>query len=138
MQEELYDQDGNVIGYDPIYEVFERVVEDSPFGDGSYLSLAKTNAADGRWFGFDQKRPAIKRAKYINKGQFRHILATIPTMSLMPQSIEDYSNITIPNTSNEYDAGALKVDLNVYASIDFAYSKNQQQILQRLSLLNGC
>ncbi len=65
-----YDGEGNITGSDPLYEVFERKVEDRGDGTGEFL-WPRQQRSDGKWFGFDQRILAEKRAKYIDKLQFR-------------------------------------------------------------------
>ena len=45
-----YDEDGNLTGTDPLYEVFERQVESRGDGAGEFL-WPRQQRADGRWFG---------------------------------------------------------------------------------------
>jgi len=67
-----YDEDGNLLEgeAEPLYEIFERVVEDIGDGTGQFL-WPKQQRADGKWFGFDSRILATKRAKYLDKTQFR-------------------------------------------------------------------
>ena len=126
MQEELYDSDGNISGYEPIYEVFERTVEDSAFGDGSGTYLwPRQIRNDGRWFGFDQKQLAIKRAKYLNKGQFRAQYYNDPNDSTDAPVGRDLFQYYDPKYIERVRGKWTFKNrpLNVYASIDFAYSR---------------
>ena len=70
MTEELFDDDGNKVGEDNIYEIFERPVEDRGDGTGEML-WPRSQRRDGKWFGFDIKVLAKKRGQYLDKGQFR-------------------------------------------------------------------
>ena len=65
MVEEIYDDHGNPVGEQEVYEVFERVVEE----DGVFL-WPKSARPDGKHFGFDEAELARKKAKYIDKTQF--------------------------------------------------------------------
>ena len=70
MEEDLYDDEGNKIGEENIYEIFERPVEDRGDGTGEML-WPRSQRRDGKWFGFDIKVLAKKRGQYLDKGQFR-------------------------------------------------------------------
>jgi len=59
MTEELFDDDGNKVGEDNIYEIFERPVEDRGDGTGEML-WPRSQRKDGKWFGFDIKVLAKK------------------------------------------------------------------------------
>ena len=70
MREELFDDEGNIIGHEAVYEKFERVVEDRGDGTGEFL-WPRQLRKDGKWFGFDTKILARKRAKYLDKTQYK-------------------------------------------------------------------
>lgn len=65
----IYDDDGNEIDREPVYELFERQVEDRGDGTGQFL-WPRQQAPDGRWYGFDRNILATKFAKYVDKVQF--------------------------------------------------------------------
>ena len=46
MQEEVYDKEGNVVDYEPVYEKFERQTEDN--GDGTQESIDIPNLSKGK------------------------------------------------------------------------------------------
>jgi len=124
MVEDLYDEEGNVTGHEPVYEVFQREVEDRGDGTGKFL-WPRQQREDGKWFGFDQRILAQKRAKYLNKSHFRAQYYNDPN---------DITDAPIDRTLFQYyDKKWLKCvggrwsykekRLNVYAAIDFAYSR---------------
>ena len=49
MKKDVYDENGYVEGQEPIYEIFERVVEDAGDGAGQFL-WPRQKRKDGRWF----------------------------------------------------------------------------------------
>lgn len=59
-----YDKKGNLLGMRPMWDVFERVVEDSPkrTGDGNFL-WPRMVMPDGTSFGFDSAQLAKKEAQ---------------------------------------------------------------------------
>jgi hypothetical protein len=70
MNEEIFDDDGEIVDYEPIYEVFEKQVEDAGDGTGEFL-WPRSQRSDGKWFGFDRKVLAKKRGQYLDRTQFR-------------------------------------------------------------------
>lgn len=65
MEEVTFDDEGNVDKEEKVYEVFERTVET----DGRFL-WPREARSDGKYFGFDWKQLARKKAKYLDKDQF--------------------------------------------------------------------
>lgn len=120
---EDYDSEGVVTGTRSLYEVFERQVEDQGDGLGEFL-WPRQQRSDGKWFGFDARILAEKKAKYIDKLQFRAQYYNDPTDP-------DDQSIT-RDMFQYYDKGLLKKyddrwfyqtrRLNVFAAIDFAFS----------------
>ena len=123
MREDVYDDRGEVIDDLPVYETFERQVEDSGDGNGEFL-WPRQQRADGKWFGFDVKILARKRAKYLDRTQFYAQYYNNPNSS---------ENANIDRSKFQYyEPNQLKRDgehwyiqgrrLNIFASVDFAYS----------------
>lgn len=126
MGETLYDDDGYETGeIEPIYEKFERAVEDRGDGSGEFL-WPRQQRSDGVWFGFDRKVLAIKRGKYLDKTQFRAQYYNDPndTTSNRIQNFQYYekSHLNYSNGHWYYRDNRL----NVFASIDFAYTKTKR------------
>ena len=127
MQEDLYDDEGELIGSDDIYETFERVVEDRGDGTGEFL-WPKTKRSDGKWFGFDQRVLAKKRGQYLDKTQFYAQYYNNPNnpagsgVSAKFFQYYDRKHIT------EYEGSWYYKEhkLNVVAAIDFAFSLRQK------------
>jgi hypothetical protein len=123
MAEDIYDEDGNIIDEEPVYEVFERQVEDRGDGTGTFI-WPRQQRSDGRWFGFDTKILATKRAKYLDHSQFRAQYYNDPndvTDSPIPRDRFQYYDKKFLNRVS--GIWYFKGDrLNVYASMDFAYS----------------
>ena len=127
MVEDQYDGEGNKIGEENIYEVFERPVEDNGDGTGQML-WPRSQRKDGKWFGFDIKVLAKKRGQYLDKGQFRAQYYNDPS---------DPDNVPVGSDKFQYyDRKHLKQDngywfykdnkLNVYAAVDFAFSLSKK------------
>jgi len=127
MEEDLYDDDGNKVGEETIYEIFERPVEDNGDGTGQML-WPRSQRRDGKWFGFDLKVLAKKRGQYLDKGQFRAQYYNDPS---------DPDNVPVGSDKFQYfERKHLRQEngywfyrdnkLNVYAAVDFAFSLSKK------------
>ena len=127
MTEELFDDKGNKVGEENIYEIFERPVEDRGDGTGEML-WPRSQRKDGKWFGFDIKVLAKKRGQYLDKGQFRAQYYNDPS---------DPDNVPIESTRFQYYERKLLTEdqghwfyrnskLNVFAAVDFAFSLSKK------------
>lgn len=67
---DVYDIQGELVGAEPLYELFERQVENRGDGTGEFL-WPRQQRYDGQWFGFNTEILARKRAQYLDKTQFR-------------------------------------------------------------------
>ena len=123
MREDVYDENGEKVDEDNIYEIYERAVEDMGDGTGQFL-WPRQQRRDGKWFGFDARILAQKRGKYLDRMQFRAQYYNDP---------QDPDNERIAAENFQYyDPKFLSQDgghwyfkdrrLNLTASIDFAYS----------------
>jgi phage terminase large subunit-like protein len=127
MDEELYDNHGEVVGSEPIYEIFERQVEDRGDGTGEFL-WPRQQRSDGVWFGFDRKILAQKRGKYLDRTQFRAQYYNDPNdpgeMRVERSKFQYYEKkfLTYDNYHWYYQGNRL----NVFASVDFAYSHSKR------------
>jgi hypothetical protein len=127
MEEEIYNDEGEIVDKKPVYEVFERQVEDRGDGAGEFL-WPRQRRADGKFFGFDRAVLAKKRAQYLDRSQFRAQYYNDPN---------DPDNQLITSDRFQYfdrkhlshDSGKWFIKnrpLNVFAAIDFAYSLTQR------------
>lgn len=127
MKEDEFDEYGELIGENPIYEVFERQVEDIGDGTGEFI-WPRQQRADGKWFGFDQKILAKKRAKYLDKTQFRAQYYNDPNdaeSAPISRDLFQYYNRSLVQRQN----GSVYYNqrrLNVFAAVDFAFSLNKK------------
>lgn len=123
MEEEVYNDKGDLVSSRPVYEVMQREVEDRGDGTGEFLWPVQTRA-DGKMFGFNIEILARKRAKYLDKAQFRAQYYNNPN--------DPDSNFIDREKFQYYEKRHLTQDggnwyynnarLNVYAAIDFAFS----------------
>lgn len=117
------DEDGEIIYSEPLYEVFERQLEDVGDGTGQYL-WPRQQRKDGQWFGFDQRIRARKYAQYLDKTQFRAQYYNDPndaeSAPIQPDLFQYYNRALIQRQSGSVYFNGTK--LNVFAAIDFAYT----------------
>lgn len=127
MAEDLYNEDGDVVGSEAIYEVFERAVEDAGDGTGQFL-WPKQQRSDGKWFGFDRKVLAQKRAKYLDRTQFRAQYYNDPNdpgeMAIDRSKFQYYDQKYLSGANGHWYFKGSR--LNVFASVDFSYSTGRR------------
>lgn len=127
MEEEVYDKDGNILLHRPIYQVFERQVEDVGDGTGQFL-WPRQQGPNGRWFGFDSQILATKRAKYLDRTQFRAQYYNDPNdpgeLRIGRDKFQYYDKKFLTNESGVWFYQDRK--LNIFASVDFAYTTNKR------------
>lgn len=127
MAEDKYGPDGEKVGEENIYEVFERPVESRGDGTGEFL-WPRQQRKDGKWFGFDQQILAKKRGQYLDRGQFRAQYYNDPT---------DPDNVPVSSDKFQYyDKKHLHLEsgnwyykahrLNVFCAVDFAFSLSKK------------
>lgn len=123
MEHEIYDDRGEVIDKVSVYDVFERTVESIGDGTGSFL-WPRQQRADGKWFGFDASILAKKRAKYVDRTQFRAQYYNDPNdpaeMNIDRSKFQYYSPKHLTNDGSGWYVNGKK--LNLFASVDFAAS----------------
>lgn len=118
-----YNDEGELIVAEPLYEKFERAVENRGDGTGEFIWPVQLRN-DGKRFGFNQDVLARKRAQYLDKTQFRAQYYN------EPNSVDDAP--IDPDTFQYFDLGQVKqkdgswhfrdVRINVFAAVDFAYT----------------
>lgn len=124
---DIFDEHGDVITSEPLYEIFERQVEDRGDGTGEFL-WPRQQRGDGKWFGFNREILAKKKAQYADQTKFRAQYYNNPN-DANSSSVDD-------SMFQKYDKSFLKQQsgfwyfkdskLNVFASIDFAYSTKKK------------
>jgi phage terminase large subunit-like protein len=123
MEEDIYSNASEVIGSEPIYEVFERAVEDIGDGTGQFLWPRQTRQ-DGKSFGFDIQVLAKKRAQYLDKTQFRAQYYNDPSdpdnRPIDYNKFQYFEKEYLTKTAGSWYHKDRK--LNVFAAVDFAYS----------------
>ena len=127
MSEDLYDENGEVEGSEQIYEIFSRQVEDRGDGTGQFL-WPRQQRQDGKWFGFDIKIMAKKRGQYLDKAQFRAQYYNDPSdpdnLRVSRDKFQYYEPKYLTNEGGTWYYQSQR--LNVFASVDFAYSMRKR------------
>lgn len=124
MKSEIYNEAGELISEEPIYEVFQREVE--KFGE--FLWPRQTRA-DGKRFGFDSTVLAQIKGKYVGDitqfyAQYYNNPNSSETSPISESKFQYYERSAL--TSKEGDWYIKDRKLNVYAAIDFAYSLSKK------------
>lgn len=120
---EKYDEDGNIVDVEYLYETFERQVEDKGDGTGTFL-WPREQRSDGKWFGFNRDVLSKKRAGYPDPSKFRAQYYNNPNdlanATITPDMFQYFERSFLKQIgSNWYFKGER---LNIVAAIDFAYS----------------
>ena len=123
MTNEVYDEAGEVLGTENIYEIYQMEVEDRGDGTGEFL-WPRQQRPDGKWFGFNAQILAQKRGKYLDKAQFRAQYYNDPNdpdnEEIASDFFQYYDKKNLVKRGNQWYMGMKP--LNVYAAIDFAFS----------------
>jgi hypothetical protein len=118
-----YYENGEIVSKNPLYEVFQKVVEEN----GEFL-WPKSVRSDGRAFGFDDNELAKKRAEYVDKSQFFAQYYNNPnspdTYRINPDFFQYYDRKFVKNLEGAWYFKDQK--LNLYAAMDFAFSLSRR------------
>ncbi len=127
MTEDQYDDEGEKVAEDNIYEIFERAVEDRGDGTGEFL-WPQQQRKDGKYFGFTRQILAKKRGQYLDKGQFRAQYYNDPSdPDNVPVGHEKFQYYERKHLVQENGFWFYKENkLNVYAAVDFAFSLSKK------------
>ena len=121
--EDVVDEDGEVIDSRPIYEVWQREVEDMGDGTGEYL-WPRMQRGDGRWFGFNPQILATKRAKYLDRSQFHAQYYNNPNdpgdEAIEGEWFQYYNREMVTKRDGVWTYNGRP--LAIFAAIDFAFS----------------
>ena len=127
MSQDIYDDEGDLVGSEGIYEIFEKAVEDRGDGTGEFL-WPRQQRKDGKWFGFDQKILAKKRGQYLDRGQFRAQYYNDPSdpdnVPVSRDKFQYYERKYMRQESGHWYFRGSR--LNVFAAVDFAFSLNKK------------
>lgn len=124
---DIFDEDGTIIEQEALYELFERQVESHGDGTGEFL-WPRTQRYDGKWFGFDRKILANKKAGYFDLTKFRAQYYNNPNdasqASIKPENFQYFDRSFVRRDGNKWFFKNRL--LNIFAAVDFAYSVRQE------------
>lgn len=120
---EQFSDEGEHIGSENLYEVFEQQVEDRGDMTGEFI-WPKQQRKDGKWFGFDTKELAKKKAQYLDEGafyaQYYNDPNRVSSSGISRDSFQYYDKAHLSRSSGSWYIKGRRI--NVFASIDFAFS----------------
>lgn len=123
MEVDSYSDEGEIVDKTPLFEVFERKVESIGDGTGEFL-WPRQKQSNGRWYGFDEKELAKKRAQYLNRIHFRAQYYNDPhdadSAPIDRSLFQYYDPSYVQRKDNKWYFKRERI--NVVASVDFAYS----------------
>lgn len=123
MKAEIFNDNGELIDEQEIYEVFQKVVE--TYGEFLWPRQIRT---DGKAFGFDNNVLAQIKGKYVDTTQFYAQYYNNPnsleSARITPDKFQYYERSLLTNKEGDWFLRDKK--LNVYAAIDFAFSLSKK------------
>jgi hypothetical protein len=126
MSVDQYDEVGEIVGQDPLYEVMERQVESIGDGRGEFL-WPRSQRRDGTWFGFNREILATKRAQYLDRVQFRAQYYNDPNdpegAGIKREFFQYYDQRHVTRSAGKWYFKGRR--LNIFAAVDFAFSLNK-------------
>ena len=123
MMIESFDELGSINERVPLFETKEHAVETAGDGTGQFLWPLQQRS-DGKWFGFNDKILAQKRAQYVNKvhyrAQYYNDPADVDSSPIQRSQFQYYDPTWLTRRDGTWSFKGNR--LNVVASVDFAYS----------------
>lgn len=126
MEEEVYDEEGNLAESEAVYELKQEVVETN----GEFLWPVQQRV-DGKKFGFDERILARIKAKYTTQGETTQFFAqyynnpnSAENSVINQDKFQYYERKHLENEGGDWYIKGRK--LNVYAAIDFAFSRSKK------------
>lgn len=120
---ELFNDEGELEDSYNLYEVFEAQVENRGDGSGEFL-WPRTQAEGGKYFGFDKRTLAEKKAQYDDVTKFRAQYYNNPndtsTATITKEMFQYYKKEHLKQDRGYWYLGNKR--LNVFAAVDFAFS----------------
>lgn len=123
MEVKEFDEYGNDKRAYQLFEVKEHAVESVGDGTGEFL-WPRSQAPDGKWYGFNAEELAKKRSQYINKIHFRAQYYNDPhDVDSSPIKRDQFQYYDSNHLNRRDYAWYFKRErLNVVAAVDFAFS----------------
>ncbi len=123
MEMEVFDDSGDIVDKEPLYEVYQTQVENRGDGTGQF-AWPRQQRSDGKWFGFDVRELSKKRAQYLDKIQYRAQYYNDPNAyeasTIQRDWFQYYNPQYLQRISGKWYFKERR--LNVFAAVDFAFS----------------
>lgn len=123
MEIEIFDDSGDIVEKQSLYEVYQTQVEDRGDGTGQF-AWPRQQRSDGKWFGFNVHELAKKRAQYLDKIQYRAQYYNDPnayeTSVIKREWFQYYDTKFIQRVAGRWFFKDRR--LNIFAAVDFAFS----------------
>ncbi|MDE2102795.1 MAG: hypothetical protein KGL39_36460 [Patescibacteria group bacterium] len=121
---DIFNEDGDLVGDEEFYEVFERQVEDRGDGTGQFL-WPRQKTKDGKEFGFNVEILARKRAQYRENladyyAQYYNDPNHVSAGGISRESFQYYDKAFLSRSQGYWYYKGVR--LNVFAAVDFAFS----------------
>lgn len=120
---DIFDEEGNIIDSEALFEVMEKQVETNGNGTGDFL-WPRMQRQDGKWFGFNREILAKKKAQYSDLTKFRAQYYNNPndlsSANIKPDFFQYYERNQLSRRDGKWYINANR--LNVFAAVDFAFS----------------
>jgi len=127
MTQEIYNEDGDIVDLQKIYQIFEREVENYGDGTGEFL-WPRQQRKDGAWFGFNANVLAKKRGQYLDRMQYRAQYYNDPNdpdnLRISQDLFQYYKREHIKEIDGFWHYKDTR--LNVFAAIDFAFTLSKK------------
>lgn len=121
---EVYGDDGTIEDVIPVWDIKEYAVE----VDDNFLWKRVVRPEDGKHFGFDRQVLARIKAQYLDREQFFAQYYNDPNpddlQAIDPECFQYYEQRHLKEEDGKWYMNGDR--LNVYAAIDFAYTKNRK------------
>ena len=132
MTEDEYDEDGELLRSESVYEFFTRVVET----DGEFL-WPRQKRKDGQWFGFNSSVLARIKAKYVDVTQFYAQYYNDPNdpsnQKVDRECFQYYDRDKVKYFNGQWHFE--KKRLNIVAAVDFAFSVGRRSDWTAISVV---
>jgi hypothetical protein len=135
----IFNENGEIIGEEPLYEVFQEQVENRGDGTGEFL-WPRQQASNGQWFGFNAEILAKKRALYAgNDLQYYAQYYNNPNLGEnagIPRKCFQYYDKSFVNfIGGHWHFKGNR--LNIFAAMDFSYTANKKSDYSTIVVV-GC
>lgn len=124
---QTYNEDGEIVSEEPLYDIFEKSVENRGDGSGEFL-WPRQQTSNGLWFGFNAEILAKKRAQYLDPVQFYAQYYNNPNIGdnagITRDCFQYYDKSFLSNEKGVWYFKSRR--LNIIAAMDFAYTTKQR------------